>query len=222
MSEKTKPGEKGKDAYQLFPDIMQKFSAAPAKDAPKKAAPPPQASVRDQPITPRKLPKPPAPPDISWLWKEEFESVDSVSEIPTTLVFMPDGDNKTRVGKALEGIGYLVETAASEQVAIDKMKFVNLAGVVLQTDNRKGALEQSILHNYMKWLPMAERRQIYYVLIGPDFHTMYNLQALSLSVNLVINIRDLDKIDIILRKGLEDHENLFGPFLSVLREYGKS
>jgi hypothetical protein len=222
MSEKPKTGNKGKDAYQLFPDIMQKFSAAPAKDAQRKTAPPPQAQVQDQPISPRKLPKPPGPPDISWLWKEEFESVASVSEIPTTLLLMPAGDDKTRVGKAFEGIGYLVETAASEQAAIDKMKFVNLAGVVLQADNREGALEQSILHNYMKWLPMAERRQIYYVLIGPGFHTMYDLQALSLSANLVINIRDLDKIDIILRKGLQDHENLFGPFLAVLREYGKS
>ncbi len=126
------------------------------------------------------------------------------------------------VGKAFEEIGYLVETAASEQAALDKMKFVNLAGVVLQTDERQGALEQSRVHNYLKWLPMAERRNIFYVLIGPDFHTMYDLQALCLSANLVINTRDIDKIEIFLRKGMQEHESLFGPFLSALRESGKS
>lgn len=193
-----KNDKKGKDAFQLFPDLMEGYSGgAKAK---------------------KKLHSPPKPPDISWLWKEELESVATVSEIPTTLLLMPEGENRTRVAKAFEEIGYLVETAASEEEAIEKMKFVNLAAVVLQTET----LEQSVLHNHMKWLPMAERRKIYYVLIGSDFHTMYDLQALSLSANLIINTRDIDKINILLRKGLQEYEDLFGPFLAALREYGRN
>lgn len=220
--DKQKSGKKSKDAFQLFPDIMKGHSAAKTTAHPGKAAATSQDGVPAQPSARRKLPKPPEPPDISWLWREEFESVTTVSEIPTTLLLMPEGENKAIVAKAFEEIGYLVETAASEQAAIEKMKFVNLAAVVLQTEGQQGALEQSVLHHYMKWLPMSERRRIYYVLLGPDFHSMYDLQALSLSANLVINTRDINKLDIILRKGLQDYDNLFGPFFSALREYGRS
>lgn len=222
MSEETKDGKKGKDAFQLFPDIMKGFSSAAGKEASAKTAASPQGSRLAQPSVGKKLPQPPAPPDISWLWKEQFEGETAVTEIPTTLLLMPEGENRTKVGKAFEEMGYLVEVAVSEQAAIDKMKFVNLAAVVLQMDGRQGSLEKSRLHNYMKWLPMTERRKIYYVLISPDFHTLYDLQALSLSANLLINPGDIDKVGTILRKGLRDYESLFGPFLSVMREYGKS
>ena len=204
MSEKKQSTIEGKDAYQLFPDIMQK--AVPAEGRENKKKPPP----------------PPEPPDTSWLWKGEYESSDTgITDIPTIMLLMPEGENKSMVASAFEEMGYFVETASSEQAAVDRMNFVNYAAVVLQTEGEKAALEKSILHNHMKWLPMTKRRQIYYVLVGPGFHSMYDLQALSLSANLVVNNRDLDKIEILLRKGLQDYESLFAPYLSILRERGR-
>lgn len=221
MSEKKKSEIDGKDAFQLFPDIMKTLSSSEGEEKNKKAAPVSQGPTRKQSTSLRPPPPPPESPDISWLWKGEFEGETCISDIPATMLLMPEGENKSMVGNAFEEMGYLVEAASSEQAAVDRMKFVNFAGVVLQTDGREGVLEKSILHNYMKWLPMTNRRQIYYVLIGPDFHTMYDLQALSLSANLVVNNRDIGKIDIILRKGLLEYESLFAPYLSVLRERGK-
>jgi len=37
----------------------------------------------------------------------------------------------------------------------------------------------------------------------------------------VVNERDLDHLDVIVRKGLADYEDLFGPYLAALQEYGK-
>ena len=62
------------------------------------------------------------------------------------------------------------------------------------------------------------RRLLYYVLVGPDVHTCYNLQALALSANLVINERELAFVEVILRKGFREYVELFGPFLEVLEE----
>jgi hypothetical protein len=207
MGDDISSGEKGLDAYQLFPDIMSKFSAA--------------KKVGSGQAVRAGMPPPPGPPDISWLEKGKFESVSWISDIPTALLVMPEGEKKAMVRKAFEGAGYLVEGVSSEQEAVKRMKFVNLAGMVLQIDKQKNPLEKSILHSYMRRLSMSRRRLIYYVLIGPGFNTLYDLQALSLSVNLVVNDRDVGKLDLILRRGLQEYENLFGPLLLTMREYGR-
>jgi hypothetical protein len=47
-------------------------------------------------------------------------------------------------------------------------------------------------------------------------HTLYDIQALAYSANLVVNDAELDSIGLILKKGLRDYEDLFGPFLAAL------
>ena len=84
-----------------------------------------------------------------------------------------------------------------------------------------GTLEQSTFHAYMRSLTMERRRYIFYILIGNDFHTLYNLEALAYSANLTVNSSDLSHLDIVLRKSIPDYEELFGPFLEELNAYGK-
>ena len=201
MSKGNKSGAKGRDAYQLFPDIMDKFSPTKAP--------------------PREAPPPPAPPDISWLKKGEFEPASWVADVPTAMLVMPEGESKALVAKAFKSLGYLVETPSSEEEAVERVKFANLTGIALQTGQQNNPLEKSVLHNHLRGLPMSRRRLIYYVLIGPGYQILYDLQALSLSANLVVNDGDIGKMDVILRKGLQDYESLFNPLLSVMREYGK-
>jgi hypothetical protein len=70
-------------------------------------------------------------------------------------------------------------------------------------------------------MPMQKRRSIYYTLIGPEFHTLYNLEALHGSANLVINDNELPDLPIILKKSFREYDELFGPFLAALRAEGK-
>ncbi len=58
---------------------------------------------------------------------------------------------------------------------------------------------------------------MYYAIVGPNLHTLYNLEALSLSANLVINDQDLQYLEKILYIGFRDYENLFRPLLDTLR-----
>ncbi len=67
---------------------------------------------------------------------------------------------------------------------------------------------------------MSRRREIFYTLIGPNFHTLYDLQALALSCNLVLNENDLPYLETVLRKAIPDFEHLFAPLLEALRTYG--
>ncbi len=82
-----------------------------------------------------------------------------------------------------------------------------------------GSPAQSPLHQKIINLPMAVRRYIYYAIIGPEFHTLYDLEALALSANLVINRRDLSSLKTIITKGLRGNEGLFGPLIQSQRQH---
>lgn len=166
-------------------------------------------------------PTAPKPPDVGWLSSGEIKKKDVVKDVPRALVLMPEGDTKETVEKALLALGYQPETTESPDAAVDRMRFVNFGAVVLHTGYEGGSPEESEFHQYMCGLPMSKRRFMYYVLVGPAFQTLYDLEALAYSVNLVVNDKDVPHLETILRKGMQDYQDLWGPLLAVLKEQGK-
>jgi hypothetical protein len=73
----------------------------------------------------------------------------------------------------------------------------------------------------MRKMPMSRRRMIYYILMGPDFISLYDIQALANSANLVIADKDMKDFQPILHKAIPYYEQLFGPLLEELTSYGK-
>ncbi|ADH86188.1 hypothetical protein [Desulfurivibrio alkaliphilus] len=183
-----------------------------------KAASPPAASSASADL-PDKAPK---PPDISLLQQVDESSADeAIRDVPLAMILMAEGDKRRRVTEAMEAQGYQVEFPESAAAAIERMRFVSFAAVVLHSYFEGGKLGDSSFHQHMRKMPMAGRRQLLYVLIGPEFNTLYDLEALTLSANLTVNEQDLDRIKLIIKKSRHDHRQLFGPLLQVMQEHGK-
>jgi len=66
---------------------------------------------------------------------------------------------------------------------------------------------------------MLKRRFIFYILIGPEFSTLYDLEALSNSANLVVNTQEIPELLTILRKAIPRYEDLFGSLMAELNAY---
>ena len=66
-----------------------------------------------------------------------------------------------------------------------------------------------------------QRRNIHYTLIGPEFQTLYDLQAISNSANLVVNDNELNNFRLILKKSLHESQKLFGPLAEALINHGR-
>lgn len=160
--------------------------------------------------------KPPEPPDLGWLIDGVYEDHEVVEEVPLALVLMADTPDRLGVINAIEGIGYRAETAESSREAIEKMLFVNFSNVVLHSDFENGDFENNHFHRYMSRMEMSKRRYIFYTLIGPEFKTLYSLQALSHSANLVVNNNEIKYFNLILRKVIPEYEGLFGPLMEEL------
>jgi hypothetical protein len=165
--------------------------------------------------------KPPAPPDIAWLKEGAFEEQEVVEDIPSALVLMPDTSSRGIVVKAASEFGYRVELASAPEEAIDKMRFVNYAAVFLHSSFEPGGISSGKFHQFMREMNMSRRRYIFYVLMGEQFNTLYDLEALANSVNLVINDAEIPLVGTVLKKAIPEFETLFGPLMEELRVMGK-
>jgi hypothetical protein len=163
--------------------------------------------------------KPPSPPDITWLKEGTFEEEEVIEDIPQTLVLIKPGKARDKVTEAVESIGYQATFAESDEEAMEKMQFVNYASVILHSGFRAGGLEESPFHQFMRDMSMLKRRFIFYILIGPEFSTLYDLEALANSANLVVNNLEVTELLTILRKAIPQYEALFGPLMAEISAY---
>jgi hypothetical protein len=104
--------------------------------------------------------------------------------------------------------------------AIFKLMSLSYAIVALHTGFEKTVSPaESKMHTFLAKLPMDRRRLIYYILVGPEFQTFYNLEALSLSANLVVNDADVEQLPAILKISYREYNELFGPLIESLDIY---
>ena len=165
--------------------------------------------------------RPPAPPDVSWLAEGLFDDQEVIEDIPRALVLMPEIPAREMVVKAAATYGYQVEQANDATEAIERMRFVNYAAVFLHSRYESGGISTGKFHNYMRKMSMSRRRYVLYALLGDEFETLYDLQALAYSANLVVNDQDLRHIGVVLKKVIPEYEALFGPLMEELRIAGK-
>ncbi len=165
--------------------------------------------------------KPPAPPDITWIKEGIFDEEQSIEDVPLALVLMPDSKEKDTVIEAIEGIGYKTDVINRSEEAIEKMQFTIYSAVVLHSKFEGNGINSSQFHQYMCSLHMSKRRFIYYAIIGKEFRTLYNLQALACSANLVVNEKEVSYLSVIVRKVIPEYEELFGPVIEEMRLHGK-
>ncbi len=163
--------------------------------------------------------KPPSPPDITWLKEGTFEEEEVVEDIPQTLILIKPGAQRDSIAKSVESIGYQATFAESGEEAMERMQFVNYASVILHSGFEEGGLNQSPFHQFMRDMSMLKRRFIFYILIGPEFSTLYDLEALSYSANLVVNDQETPELLTILRKAIPRYEELFGSLMAEISTY---
>jgi hypothetical protein len=164
--------------------------------------------------------RPPAPPTVDWLRDGNFEDQEVIEDIPRAMVLMPDIPSREIIVSAAADFGYLVEEAVTPEEAIEKMQFVNFAAVFLHNEFEPGGIEVGKFHQYMRDMDMSRRRYIFYVLLGDQYNTLYDLQALACSANIVVNDNESRYIGTVLRKAIPEYEALFGPLMEELRVSG--
>ena len=169
-----------------------------------------------------KTPDPPKPPDIDWLTKGVFEEKETIKDIPKVLILINAGETRDKITGAMVESFFQPIAVDTVAEAMEQMQIVQFDAVIMQSNFDNKPFQTSEFHDFMKKMPMNRRRYIFYALLGPEFNTLYTLEAASNSVNMVVNDRDIEHFKNIYKRGKVEYDELFGPYIHALKEHGRN
>jgi hypothetical protein len=137
------------------------------------------------------------------------------------LVMADSREHSDMIRGAVEKIGYKFIPTPNTRDAIGKLRFHHFDLIILAEGFDGQPLDHSAILNYLNRLPMTVRRRVFLGLISDGFKTMDNMMAFAMSANVVINIKDTEKLHLVLRKAIAENEMFYKVFTDALVEAGK-
>lgn len=137
------------------------------------------------------------------------------------LLRLNDVHLRGRLGDILSKTGRQVFTPASAEDALREMR-LHVYDLVIVDDNSGASepAEREILA-YLESLPMSIRRRMFVVLVSSRLSTNDKLAAFHHSVNLVLNPRDSDETDRILKSAIEENDAFYHIFKETIVRLGR-
>ena len=178
-----------------------------------------------------KTPDPPTPPqqeealDTAGMVVDQEEFVDDelvIYDENDQLALILDETNQSAWTQALESRDYKIQYAKSPEHAVHKMKFTHFHFIALHENYGNKDLDNNTVYKTLIELPMVTRRNIFVALIGKNFKTLKNMQAFQKSVNVVINEKDINKLEDVLKKSISEIEIFYKVFKETLQSMGKA
>lgn len=173
--------------------------------------------------------KPPAADPVgsldatSMLVDEEFEDEEEIEiyDEHDQIAFILDRKNDDLWTAALTELEYKLQRAKSPEHAVHKLRFNQYHVVVVHEKFGGTTLETSPLYEFIRDMPMDTRRKTFVALVGENFKTLDNMEALAYSVNLVINQKDFDQLETILKKSIGDNDTFYKVYRETMTALGK-
>jgi predicted Zn finger-like uncharacterized protein len=140
----------------------------------------------------------------------------------TALVCEANPMVQTTISTALELMEYQITKAESTRDALKRMRYHNYDLFVVNENFDTDNPESNGILLYLERLNMLVRRNMFIALVSERFRTMDNMMALNKSVNLIINIKNIDDIGKILSRGITDNEFFYRVFKGTMKEVGRA
>lgn len=152
----------------------------------------------------------------------EEKPFDFVEEgVETALLCEPDPDIRSTIFSALEHMGYQAREPESAVDALKQMRFHVFDLVVLNENFDTDDPDKCDVLTHLARLSMDIRRNIFVCLLTDRFRTTDNMTAFNKSVNLVINLKNVDKIEMILKRGVTDNASFYRVYKESLVSTGR-
>lgn len=125
------------------------------------------------------------------------------------------------IQKALNLMDYQITLAENARDALKRMRYhVYDLIVVNENFDTKNPDSNGVLI-YLERLSMSVRRKIFVAMVSSRYRTMDNMMSFHASVNLIINIKNIEDIGKILSRGITDIEMFYSVYKECLKESGR-
>jgi CheY-like chemotaxis protein len=148
-----------------------------------------------------------------------FDFVESDAE--TALICEVDDAVRGKISSALKNMGYQTTEAASAGDALKAMRFHLFDMVVVNEAFDQSAPGRNDVLAYLETIAMSTRRQIFVALISDTYRTMDNMVAFNKSVNTVINLKNIEDVEKILRGAVAENAAFYRVMKETLRKMGR-
>ncbi|MEJ2156457.1 MAG: zinc-ribbon domain-containing protein [Desulfobacteraceae bacterium] len=132
----------------------------------------------------------------------------------TALVCESDALIREKLRPALNVLEYHITEVPNSREALKKMRYHTYDLIIVNEYFDTQDPDANPLLIYIERLLMEVRRNIFVTLLTSRFRTMDHMMAFSRSVNLILNIRNIDDFDKIIQRSLAD----YGLFYKVFKE----
>lgn len=121
----------------------------------------------------------------------------------------------------LKKLGYKVRVSESPAEAINLIRFTVYDLIIVDEKFDCSDIGENILIKYIQPMPMTNRRKMFVVLVGDNLRTLNNMDSFVHSVNMVLNRKDIERIEIVIKKQIQEHERFYKIFKESLVKLGK-
>ncbi len=132
----------------------------------------------------------------------------------TALVCESDPSVRKKIRPTLDILEYHVTEAKNSRDALKKMRYHTYDLIVVNEYFDTKDPEANGVLIFLERQPMAIRRNIFVALISTRYRTMDQMGAFQKSVNMIVNLSNMDDFDKIVQRGLAD----YGIFYRVFKE----
>jgi predicted Zn finger-like uncharacterized protein len=121
----------------------------------------------------------------------------------------------------LQLMEYQATVADNSRDALKRMRYHTYDLVVVNEDFDTDDPDTNGIVLYLERLGMTTRRNMFVALVSARHRTMDNMMAFHKSVNLIINIKNIEDIGKIISRGITDHALFYRVHREMLKETGR-
>jgi len=144
---------------------------------------------------------------------EDFEFIGPNDKPALLAITAPEA--LATVKTALTGMGYKVHVVDSHLLFETRYNQIAYEVVVIEENFAGGSILDNETLRLVQELPMAQRRNVVFFLIGQTFESLNTMQAFSQSVHCVLNLAELPMLAEVVRKTVAENDLFFSTFRDV-------
>jgi predicted Zn finger-like uncharacterized protein len=126
------------------------------------------------------------------------------------------------IKNALNLMDYQITVAESARDALKRMRYHTYDLIVVNESFDTNNPDSNGVLIYLERLGMSVRRNIFVCMISNRYRTMDNMMAFHDSVNLIVNIKNIEDFGKILSRGITDTELFYNVYRETLKEIGRA
>jgi len=135
----------------------------------------------------------------------------------TALICEPDPANREKISSVLELMEYHLTTVSNTREALKKMRYHNYNVVVVNEMFDTSSADTNGVLLFLERLPMSTRRHIFVCLISSRYRTMDHMLALNKSVNIIINIKNINDFGKILSSAITENDIFYRAYRDTVK-----